>query len=234
MDAARFKAQFKGNVIDLGVLYLVFLISPRLIKQREDKFTPWQLTKMFYPQSGGRTTFKFPVNRQLRIKGCVTREFLAVPDCFDGNSEPCLIVMKDGNTTDLTVGRYAGLEAYLCNDLGVESIELAIYNYNWCFGPFSASGDSGSLIFDGEGHMVGILHSGMLKGGSSYIFYATPAWWVIEPSIHTPTSTVTPSKCKHNCRPSALLSSYSFLPSTMPLPFLSAIVLVSWAHPPPP
>ena len=234
VDAARFKAQFKGNVIDLGVLYLVFLISPRLIKQREDKFTPWQLTKMFYPQSGGRTTFKFPVNRQLRIKGCVTREFLAVPDCFDGNSEPCLIVMKDGNTTDLTVGRYAGLEAYLCNDLGVESIELAIYNYNWCFGPFSASGDSGSLIFDGEGYMVGVLHSGMLKGGSSYISYATPAWWVIEPSIHTPTSTVTPSKCKHNCRPSALLSSYSFLPSTMPLPFLSAIVLVSWAHPPPP
>ena len=88
--------------------------------------------------------------------------------------------MKDGNTTGLTVGRYAGLEAYLCNDLGVESIELAIYNYDKQSGPFAASGDSGSLIFDGEGHMVGILHSGMLKDGSNHVTYATPAWWAIE------------------------------------------------------
>ncbi|KAG8742377.1 hypothetical protein FRC10_001599 [Ceratobasidium sp. 414] len=163
VDAARFKAQFKGNVVHLG-----------------DKFTPRQLTKMFYPQSAGRTVFKFPTNRQLRINGCVTRELLAVPDCFDNNGEPCLVVMKDGNTTDLTVGRYAGLEAYLCDDLGVESIELAIYNYDGQSGPFSAKGDSGSLIFDGGGHMVGILHSGMPKGGSNHVTYATPAWWAIE------------------------------------------------------
>ncbi|KZT09279.1 uncharacterized protein LAESUDRAFT_748449 [Laetiporus sulphureus 93-53] len=162
-DAAKFKAQFKGNVVDLG-----------------SKFTPRQLTDMFYPQSGSRTTFKFPTNRQLRIRGCVTRDFLAVPDCFDSNGVPCLIVMKDGNTTDLTVGRYAGLEAYLCDDLGVESIELAIHNYDKQSGPFRAKGDSGSLIFDGEGHMVGILHSGMPKGGSNHVTYATPAWWAIE------------------------------------------------------
>jgi hypothetical protein len=49
--------------------------------------------------------------------------------------------MKDGNTTDLTVGRYAGLEAYLSDDLGVESIELAIYNYDKQSGPFSDKGD---------------------------------------------------------------------------------------------
>ena len=88
--------------------------------------------------------------------------------------------MKVGNTTDLTVGRYAGLEAYTCDELGVESIELAFYNYDKQSGPFSAKGDSGSLIFDGMGHMVGILHSGMAKGGSSHVTYATPAWWAIE------------------------------------------------------
>ncbi|KAI9435129.1 hypothetical protein H4582DRAFT_1817885 [Lactarius indigo] len=163
VDAARFRAQFKGNVVDLG-----------------GKFTPWKLTQMFYPQSAGRTAFKYPTNRQFRINGCVTREHLAVPDCFDRNGEPCLIVMKDGNTTDLTVGRYAGLEAYLCDDHGVESIELAIYNYDMQSGPFSAKGDSGSLIFDGEGHMVGILHSGMPKGAGNHVTYATPAWWAIE------------------------------------------------------
>jgi hypothetical protein len=88
--------------------------------------------------------------------------------------------MKDGNATDLTVGRYAGLEAYLCDELGVETIELAIYNYDKQSGVFSAKGDSGSLIFDGMGHMVGILHSRMAKGGSSHVTYATPAWWALK------------------------------------------------------
>lgn len=88
--------------------------------------------------------------------------------------------MKDGNTSDLTVGRYAGLEAYICDDLGVESIELAIYNYDKQTGPFAAKGDSGSLVFDGQGKMVGILHSGMCKVGNSTVAYATPAWWAVE------------------------------------------------------
>ncbi|KAI6143292.1 hypothetical protein BKA82DRAFT_30979 [Pisolithus tinctorius] len=149
------------NVIDLGA-----------------KFSPWQLTNMFCPQSGGggRTMFEFPINGLLRINGWVPRELLAHPDCFDIYGEPCLIVMKDGNTTDLTVGRFAGLEAYLCDEHGVESVELAIYNYDRNSGPFSAKGDSGSLIFDGEGHMVSILHSGMGKDGSNHVTYATPAW----------------------------------------------------------
>ncbi|KAH9081743.1 hypothetical protein EDB83DRAFT_2334483 [Lactarius deliciosus] len=163
LDRAKFRENFQGNVVDLGV-----------------KFTPRQLTDMFYPRSGGRTVFKFPTNRQLMINGWVTRELLANPDCFDMNGEPCLIVMKDGNATGLTVGRYAGLEAYLSDELGVESIELAIYNYNKSSGPFSSAGDSGSLIFDGAGKMVGILHSGMEKGTNSHVTYATPAWWAID------------------------------------------------------
>ncbi|KAI0287829.1 hypothetical protein BC826DRAFT_1188789 [Russula brevipes] len=163
LDEARFKPNFKGNVVDLGA-----------------KYSSGDLADMFYPLNNSRTVFKFPLNRQLRITGWVTREHLANSDCFDSNGEPCLIVMKDGNTTDLTVGRYAGLEAYLCDELGEESRELAIYNYNKQSGDFSAEGDSGSLIFDGMGNMVGILHSGMPKGRSSHVTYATPAWWVVQ------------------------------------------------------
>jgi hypothetical protein len=135
---------------------------------------------MFYLLDNSRAVFKFPPNRQLKITAIVKRECLANPDCFDSNNEPCLIVLKDGGTSDLTVGRYAGLEAYLCNDLGQESKELVIYNYNKQSGDFSAKGDSGSLIVDGMGNMVGILHSGMPKGASSHVTYATPAWWIIE------------------------------------------------------
>ena len=49
-----------------------------------------------------------------------------------------------------------------------------MYNYDKQSGPFSAKGNSGALVFDGEGHMVGILHSGMPKGGSNHLTYATP------------------------------------------------------------
>ena len=121
-----------------------------------------------------------PTYRQLRINGCVTRELLAVPNCFDSNGEPCLIGVKDCNTTDLTVGRLAGLEAYLFDEFGIESIEPAIYNYDRQSGPFSAKSDSGSLIFNGEGQVVGNLHSGMPKGGSNHVTYAAPARWAIK------------------------------------------------------
>lgn len=40
-------------------------------------------------------------------------------------------------------------EAYLCDDLGVESVEFASYNYDKTSGPCSAKGYSDSLIFDG-------------------------------------------------------------------------------------
>ena len=97
----------------------------------------------------------------------VTRELLANPDLYDSEGQPCLIVLKGGCATDLTVGRHAGLESFLCNKHGVESVELAIYNYSKEADPFSAKGDSGSLIFDGLRRMVGLLHSRKSKRGQS-------------------------------------------------------------------
>ena len=90
--------------------------------------------------------------------------------------------MKDGCSTGLTLGRSAGLESYLCDENGVRSIELAIYNYDKQSGPFSAKGDSGSLIVIAKGEMVGLLHSGKAKAGMTaiYVTYATPAWRLLE------------------------------------------------------
>lgn len=122
----------------------------------------------------------------LRISGVVPHELLAKPNCFDANREACFIVMKDGND-GLTVGRYAGLEAYIVDGLGAESIELAIYNYDKQSGSFSIKGDSGALIFDAEGHMVGILHSGMPKGTSNHVTFATPAYFALDQiKLHYP------------------------------------------------
>jgi hypothetical protein len=144
---------------------------------------------MFYPRGGGATTFKFPAGRKLRIEGCATKEDLANPAEFDSEGQRCLIVGKDGNTTDLTVGHYAGLESFTRNEVGIESIELGIYNSGFNNAePFSAKGDSGSLVWhikDGKALIFGQLHSGSNKGGSTsnHVTYCTPGWFLLE-QIH--------------------------------------------------
>jgi len=140
---------------------------------------------MFNPL-GGTTTFKFPVQRKLRIEGCATKEDLANPAEFDSEGQRCLIVGKDGNTTDLTVGRYAGLVSFTLNEVGTESVELGIYNSGVKGAEaFSAKGDSGSLVWhatNGKARIVGQLHSGNNKGGSTsnHVTYCTPGWYLLD------------------------------------------------------
>ncbi|ETW80721.1 hypothetical protein HETIRDRAFT_115919 [Heterobasidion irregulare TC 32-1] len=98
----------------------------------------------------------------------------------------CLIVGKDGNATDLTVGRYAGLVLFTRNEVGIESVELGIYNSGVkCVEVFSAKGDSGSLVWhtkNGQARIVGQLHSGHNKGGSTsnHVTYCTPGWYLLK------------------------------------------------------
>ncbi|TBU29285.1 hypothetical protein BD311DRAFT_661627 [Dichomitus squalens] len=148
-------------------------------------YTPLQLRDMFHPGAGGRTAFKYPEEGKLKIHGCATKEDLAVPTEFDSQGQCCLMVGKDGNTTGLTVGRYAGLESFVRNAVGVESMELAIYNSgNKAVEAFSAKRDSGSFVWhmkDGKAYIVGQLHSRHNKGGSTsnHVTYCTPGWWLL-------------------------------------------------------
>ena len=140
---------------------------------------------MFYPQSDGTTTFKYPVERKLRIVGCTTKEDLTNPTEFDGEGNHCFIVGKDGNITNLTIGLYAGLVSFTLNDAGIVSIELGIYNSGLKNAEvFSAKGDSGSLVWhtkDGKAYIVGQLHSGGNKGSSTsnHVTYCTPGWYLL-------------------------------------------------------
>jgi len=84
-----------------------------------------------YPCNDSRKAFKYPEGRQLRINGIVSKELLVNPDLLNDNDLPCLIVPKDGDTTDLTVGCATGLESFVRDDgTEEESTELAIYKYN--------------------------------------------------------------------------------------------------------
>lgn len=117
--------------------------------------------------------------------GCATEEDLANPTEIDGEGQPYLTVSKDGNTTDLTFGYYAGLVSFTLNEVGIPSIELGIYNRgDKTSGAFAAKGDSGSLVWhmkNGEAFIVGQLHSGSNRGNltSNHVTYCTPGWYLL-------------------------------------------------------
>ncbi|KAI0721322.1 hypothetical protein C8T65DRAFT_705345 [Cerioporus squamosus] len=163
---AKVRYGFEGNVVDLGSKY-----APQDLI--DTSFPP-----MFYPRppDGSRTTFKFPTGMKLRIEGCTTKEDLAHPAEFDGEGQRCLMVGKVGNTTNLTVGRYAGLVSGLVsftrNEVGVESVELGIYNSGDKGAEvFSSKGDSGSLVW----HMTTTV-----KPASNHVTYCTPGWHLLD------------------------------------------------------
>ncbi|QRV97300.1 transmembrane protein [Ceratobasidium sp. AG-Ba] len=165
LDSRKFKDHFRGNVVNIGSKF--------------GKFGHYELKSMFWPNSTPPQK-KIFYDGLLEIRGVVTHELLVTPCCYDKDGDPIFIVGKNGNTTDFTVGRHAGLEAYLCDESGRESVEVAIYNYDRSSGSFSAKGDSGALIFTGDGRMLAILHSAIGKGHYSHVSFGTPAWWVIE------------------------------------------------------
>ncbi|KAG9086926.1 hypothetical protein FRC06_002815 [Ceratobasidium sp. 370] len=152
LDGPKFKDAFKGNFIDLGT------------EIESDSFT----MKM-YPRD----------DRLLPLRDMITEELIREPDMLGQDNEACLLVIKNGNATDVTIGRATGIFSFVRDDVtGQESMEWAIYNYDNKSGVFSAPGDSGSIIVDGLGRLGGLLTSGTGKTETSDVTYATPMWWL--------------------------------------------------------
>ena len=57
-------------------------------------------------------------------------------------------------------------------------IEVAILAYDKQHGPFSAPGDSGSIVLDRKGRIVGLLTGGGGTTDETDVTYATPYWWL--------------------------------------------------------
>ncbi|PFH47767.1 hypothetical protein AMATHDRAFT_151334 [Amanita thiersii Skay4041] len=82
--------------------------------------------------------------------------------------------------------RWSSIDPVAFNEVGIESVELGIYNSgNKTVEVFSAKGDSGSLVWhmtNGKAHIVGQLHSGCNKGGSTsnHVTYCTPGWYLLD------------------------------------------------------
>ena len=122
-----------------------------------------------------KSEFEHFINREVKVNDIVSKDVLLNPESFN---QPDFLVIKDGSATGLTVGGLTGMESFVCNSTGRESVELAVYNFGFDERPrvFSAGGDSGSLIIDGLGRMVGLLHAGTGRREHVDVSYATPMY----------------------------------------------------------
>ncbi|KAI0043598.1 hypothetical protein FA95DRAFT_1498344 [Auriscalpium vulgare] len=164
LEKDKFVKNFKGNFVYLA-----------------GKFTSDEIIACFYPNAANPPVFEYPKNHLFRLLGCVDAAGLSSPYFLDENKNPCFTVAKQGQTTDLTFGHQSELEAYTCRDLEGESWEVAVLNFGGRkHGNFSAKGDSGAAIFNAEGKLVALLHSGMAGGMSNHVTFGTPGHYVYE------------------------------------------------------
>jgi hypothetical protein len=135
-----------------------------------------------YPRTDAQSSFKYPAERLLKLKGILTEDHMRHPDTKDHDGENCLYVIKRGLTTLTTIGRATGIlsyaREYFANQTHRDSIEWAILPYDNDSGAFSKGGDSGSMIASGTGEFGGLLTGGSSKTESSDITYATPMFWL--------------------------------------------------------
>ncbi|KAG8906563.1 hypothetical protein FRB99_006677 [Tulasnella sp. 403] len=168
VDRSKLGDGFQGNKIDLGT------------KIPFDVFT----LKCF-PRGDADWEFEYPVDRLLPLMGVISDELMRNPDMFDGDGEPCLLVIKSGNATGTTIGRANGLFSITRDYFPVDqtvhqtSMEWGIINYDSKSEVFSEPGDSGSVIVDIRGGIGGMLTGSSGKTEGSDMTYATPFWWLL-------------------------------------------------------
>ena len=140
---------FVGNVIDLGTTIPI------------NKFMKWM-----FPHPANPPSFKYPRNRLLKLYGTISDEEMWKPNpkTLDHANEPCIMVIKRGHASDLTVGRLNTIRSftrvYFKGQPGQISKEVAVLSHSSKSAAFSAPGDSGSAVVDGKGRFAGLLTGG--------------------------------------------------------------------------
>jgi hypothetical protein len=66
-----------------------------------------------HPHPEGQSDFKYPLGGLLQVNGVVKEAELRSPKRLDANGEECLLVVKNGKTTGVTIGRVAGIESVI-------------------------------------------------------------------------------------------------------------------------
>ncbi|KAG9019614.1 hypothetical protein FRB90_012460 [Tulasnella sp. 427] len=162
IDASKIdKGNFKGNAIDLGTLIPV-----------------GEFVRMICPNYMNDRTFKYPAFRNLKLQGTIPYDEMRSPRALDQYGKPCLMVVKRGYGSGLTVGRannfFSYVRSYMDDGSVQTSKEWAILPRDSKSRSFAEQGDSGSVIVDGSGRIGGLLTGGAGDPDDLDITYATP------------------------------------------------------------
>ncbi|GBE80099.1 hypothetical protein SCP_0213020 [Sparassis crispa] len=135
------RLNFIGNAIDLGSIEV-------------DELTAWM-----YPHPANPSSFEYPGDRLLRFHETISDQemFRPNPKNKDYDNDPVIMVLKNGNSSNLTIGRLntirAFLHEYFKGKPGKMSKEVGVFPRNSKSGPFSERGDSGSMVIDTIGRL---------------------------------------------------------------------------------
>ena len=186
---AKVKDKFEGNVVDLAAFRLILLVSTssnenNLIQDLSILLQNFRRCSILRVVVRLRSSFPRKESSGLRV--APRKRTSLILQNSTAKASAALSSVKTATLTDLTVGRYAGLVSFTLNEVGIESVELGIYNSGIKNAEaFSAKGDSGSLVWhtkNGKARIVGQLHSGNNKGGSTsnHVTYCTPGWYLLD------------------------------------------------------
>jgi hypothetical protein len=138
-----------------------------------------------YPHYEDQADYRVLDDSLLQAYGVVSAAEISNPKHLDANGQSCLIVVKNGGTTNTAVGRANGLESvkrtYLEHGIiKQDSLEIAVVFYGKGHGKFSEVGDSGSIVLTREGKILGMLTGGAGPTPEADVTWLTPFWWLQE------------------------------------------------------
>lgn len=170
MDTSRFDAKnFQGNAMDFGM---------------EINDAAGNFLREICPNTTDFEKIKYPIDRLLTLEGTIPQEGIRHPTTLDGRGNPCLIVLKRGTGTGLTVGFSNNIPSFVREYFdGKEpetSMMWAILPRSDKSGPFSESGDSGAVVADNFGRVGGLITGGTAYVESPDITYATPIEFLLK------------------------------------------------------
>jgi len=136
-----------------------------------------------YPHAETRAKFEYPPDGLMHFQDFVKADELRNPTTVDENGEECLIVVKNGTNTGVTLGRATGIVSFLrdYNEYGAicsTSVEIPVYAYSHKDGAFSNCGDSGSVICDGKSRIFGMLTGCTGQNDITDVTYVTPYYFM--------------------------------------------------------
>ena len=148
-----------------------------------EKISPGSLIYKVRLHPEGQSNFEYPTDGLLQINGAVSKTELGGPKQLDSNGNQCLLVIKNGKATGATIGRMTGIQSVVreyskYGPNAKASLEVAVYPNSHKDGEFSAPSDSGSIVVDGEGRLVGLLTGGSGTTVSIDVTYITPYFWL--------------------------------------------------------